>query len=347
VEGEKNSVGVSKGGVSFISTFVGGEMDVRALLESLLLQRRLPDEVILVDGSSGSSTLNAVDEFERKAKHLGVKTLILKRPGCNIAEGRNTATERASFDVLVCSDAGCVLDETWLEEITAPFREDDVGVVAGTYRPVAESIWERATAAFLMPDPDRVAAEFPSARSIAYRKSVWKAVGGFPEELSHGEDTYFDLRVRSLGVRIVFAYNAVVTWKPRSDPFSFFRQILLYSIGDGMAGTSKVYYLRKFIITSVALVLIILQPSRPMLLPIILVLAGATLFLLYRRVPESNRTMGLLVLLLPVFAIHALGQVAGYTLGFLERVLLGKGPPAPDNVSSLEYHEDTPRHKQL
>ena len=40
----------------------------------------------------------------------------------------------------------------------------------------------------------------PSGRSIAFKKSAWKEVGGYPENLYTGEDTLFDLKLKEKGL---------------------------------------------------------------------------------------------------------------------------------------------------
>ncbi|MFQ6103734.1 MAG: glycosyltransferase [Candidatus Glassbacteria bacterium] len=315
--------------VSFISTFREDEAGVKILLDSLIRQTKLPDEVVLVDGGSPASTLGVLEEFASRARQIGIETQILVRPGCNIAEGRNAAIERASFGVIASSDAGCILDASWLEEITSPFSREEVEMVSGTYRPQAASTWERAVAAFLMPDPDRVAESIPSARSVAFRKSVWEAVGGFPEILNHGEDTYFSLRAKQLGVRTVFTSRALVRWRPRRDAASFFKQILLYSIGDATVGISIGYYVKKMTLFVAGLLMLALSPSHPHFFLILLALLGATLWLLYRRVPGEFKDPGVILLLLPVCVIHLTAQSTGFIIGSLKRALSAKGPPPP------------------
>ncbi len=305
--------------VTFIATYAGREPDLGVLLESLLRQTSLPREVVLVDGGPAGRVHGDVTAFTEEARRRGIRVIVLERPGCRIAAGRNSATGRAVHDIVASSDAGCILEEDWLRAITAPFENPEVDAVAGTYRPVPGSLWEKASAAFLMPDPDRTARRLPSARSLAYRKRAWKAVEGFPEELAHGEDTVFALRMQDAGLRIEFAGDALVRWRPRPGPVSFFRQIFRYSAGDGTAGVMRGYYLKKITMFTVLVFLLLLVPVVPLLAVLPGACAAAAFAVLARRVPPELGGAGVHLLLLPVFLLHLLAQVTGFLYGAAKR----------------------------
>jgi hypothetical protein len=75
----------------------------------------------------------------------------------------------------------------------------------------------------------------PSSRSVAFRKSAWEAVGGYPEWLDYCEDLVFDLRLKARGGRFVFVPDAIVHFRPRGTLPAFFRQYYRYARGDGKA----------------------------------------------------------------------------------------------------------------
>ena len=53
--------------------------------------------------------------------------------------------------------------------------------------------------------------------SVAFRKSAWKDVGGYPEWLETAEDTLFDLNLKKAGKKFVLAKDAVVRWGTREN----------------------------------------------------------------------------------------------------------------------------------
>jgi GT2 family glycosyltransferase len=108
----------------------------------------------------------------------------------------------------------------------------------GFYRPDARTTFERLASCLNLPDAREVdpQAFLPSARSVAYRREVFDAVGGYPEWLAIGEDMQFDLAMVRAGFGRVFVPEAVVHWRLRADVRSFLRQYYRYARGDGIAG---------------------------------------------------------------------------------------------------------------
>jgi GT2 family glycosyltransferase len=75
----------------------------------------------------------------------------------------------------------------------------------------------------------------PSSRSVAFPKSAWEEVGGYPEWLDYCEDLVFDLRLQARGYDFVFVPLAVARFRPRGSLSTFFKQYFRYGRGDGKA----------------------------------------------------------------------------------------------------------------
>ena len=67
---------------------------------------------------------------------------------------------------------------------------------------------------------------------MAFRKSVWRAVGGFPEEVYAGEDRAFTSAVVAAGFRTARSPDAVVTWRPPGTLADNARMFYTYCRGD-------------------------------------------------------------------------------------------------------------------
>jgi glycosyltransferase involved in cell wall biosynthesis len=231
---------MSRGPVSVIVTVRNEEGTIDALLDSLLAGTRPPDEIVVSDGGSTDGTPARL----RARAGADPRVRALAAPG-NRSVGRNAAVRAARHPVLACTDAGAVVEPGWLERIVAPLESGPaVGAVAGFYRPEGRSGFERAAGVVSAPargevDPRRF---LPSTRSIAFRREAWEAAGGFDEALSHNEDTPFALALRSAGVRVEFAPDAIVRWRPRGDLRSFFRQHRRFGFGDGEARVQGWFY---------------------------------------------------------------------------------------------------------
>jgi len=222
---------------SLVATVKDAGPWIDEFLLSLARQTRAPDEVIVVDGGSTDGTQTAL------ASHDSV-TLLLE-PGANIARGRNVAIRTATHDVLLVTDADCVLAPDWVERLMEPI-EGGADVVAGAYRPIATSLFETAAAAWI-PEPSELRPGWmPSSRSLALRRSAFEAAGGYPEWLDVGEDMFLNHRLVATGARVDLAPDAVVYWRMRPDLASLWRQYERYAEGDARAGMYRRRHLLRF-----------------------------------------------------------------------------------------------------
>jgi len=219
--------------VTLICTLKNEEGTIRDLLQSMCSQTSQPEEVILVDGGSTDKTTEIINE--PKYSRLPIRLIV--QPGANIAKGRNVAIGNSRTEIIASTDGGCVLCRDWLRAIVEPFRESSVDVVSGTYAPLTETQFEEVAACLTFPSIEALRSDafMPSSRSVAFRKSAWASVGGYPEDLDTAEDTLFDIRLRDAGFRFALAKNAVVYWRARENLRQIFRQFYGYSKGDGLA----------------------------------------------------------------------------------------------------------------
>lgn len=221
---------------TFISTILNEENTIDDFLNSILNQSILPDEVIIVDGGSSDKTLTRIRKYENIFKK-NCKLKILSKKG-NRSVGRNEAIKESVSDIILCSDAGCILDKAWIENLVAPFKDNRNDVIAGYYQGKWENIFQKSLIPYVLVMPDKVDIEnfLPASRSMAFRKSVWEKVGGFDENLTHNEDYDFAKKLKKNKLKIVFQKNALVSWMPRKNILEAFRMFYRFAFGDIEAG---------------------------------------------------------------------------------------------------------------
>ena len=232
--------------VAVITTVRNERNSIQALLDAFLMQTRVPDEIVVVDGGSTDGTIDVLKAYQ-------VKYPILKlhvEPGVNIARGRNIAIHRSQCSIAAVTDGGCHPEPNWLEELVRPLEADaSFGAVTGARRIVGANRFEEfagllSTSINATEERERMF----YGRNSAFRKTVWAQIGGYPEWLYTAEDTLFALRAKALGCRVALAESAAVSWRPRPSLRKLCKQYFLYGRGTGRIGNSDLptvaYHLR-------------------------------------------------------------------------------------------------------
>lgn len=228
---------------SLVITIKNEEKTLSALLISILNQSLLPGEVIIVDGGSQDKSLQIIRRFKKNHLHLSVQLIV--NPG-NRSVGRNRGIYLAKGEIILVTDAGCILDKNWVLNMVKSFHDKTVDVVAGYYKGKADTLFEKCLIPYVLVMPDKIRNEtfLPASRSMAFTKKIWKQVGGFPEEYSHNEDYVFARKLKVSNASILFNKKAIISWIPQHTWRGSFIMFFRFAFGDAESGIirSKVIF---------------------------------------------------------------------------------------------------------
>ncbi|MBN1263772.1 MAG: glycosyltransferase [Candidatus Pacebacteria bacterium] len=216
---------------SLVIVLLNEELSIPSLLLALERQTVKPDEIIFIDGGSIDKTTKIIKDWSR---HKNNVKILIKR-GVSIAGGRNFGISKASGEIIVHTDAGCIPHEDWFEKIIGPFSRMTVDVVSGFYNMIGSSSFQKCLLPYLGTHPKALIYKnfFPSTRSIAFKKKIWKKVGGFWERLDKaGEDTYFNYSIKKEGAISYFENRAMVDWVLPTDLWTAIKKFYFYAKGD-------------------------------------------------------------------------------------------------------------------
>ncbi len=301
--------------ISVITTVRNEAGTIAATVASLLHQTRLPDEIVVADAASTDGTREQLEGIAASEPRLRV----ISAPG-NRSAGRNAAIAAASHDWIATIDGGCVAAPGWLELLAG--RLEDEPWVAGFYRPAGRTRRQACIGLVMVPvrsEAEGAAMFLPSGRSMAFHRSVWEEVGGFPEEVDFAEDSLFDERVLAAGHEPSFVPDAVVWWEPPPDLRTLARTMFAWGDGDGRAGLRRYYRKLRFVLWWGTVVAAAAAAARPRLLPVALAPLAA-------HVARATRAKYPMVrgpakyMWLPLASVVAnYASLAGYAAGSLRR----------------------------
>lgn len=220
---------------SIVVTVFNEEKSIVGLLDSIRAQSVRPLEVIVVDGGSKDRTVTILKKYSKDFPKVSLK--VFSKKG-NRSIGRNYGVKKAQGDVLLFTDAGCLLHKDWVREISKPFTDKKTEVVAGYYKGEAQNAFQKALIPFVLVMKDKLDRKnfLPATRSMAIRKETFLRLGGFEERYSHNEDYVFANALKNNGIRMAFARKAIANWLPRNSLRSSFRMFYRFAVGDMEAG---------------------------------------------------------------------------------------------------------------
>jgi len=215
--------------VAVCITVKNEEKSISGLLDSLLGQSKKPEEIVIVDGGSTDKTIELIRHYQQKDSRIKFFGGEFSR-----AQGRNYAVEIVKTPIIAMTDAGCIPQKKWLARISEPFKYKNVEMVAGFYKMMGDSPMQMAAKVFLGVTSRKFDVSFlPSTRSIAFKKSLWESVGGFPENLPDtAEDTVFNEKVARTEAKIARVKNALVEWGMPDNLQVIITKMYNYAKGD-------------------------------------------------------------------------------------------------------------------
>ncbi len=223
---------------SLVSTIFNEATRLPQTIADLEAQTIKPAEIIITDPGSSDNSWEILTEWQKKSP---VPIVLLKEEGCNVARGRNLAIKSAKYELIVSTDFGCRFHPEWLKSLISPFEEDvNLQVVGGAFSVIENEIETYpARANYILTNGYQTIIDdgfIPSSRSIAYKKSVWKAIGGYPEWLTlAADDLVFGLQIKAKQIPITIVNNPYVYWGRHSKIKQYNKEAFRYGLGDGEA----------------------------------------------------------------------------------------------------------------
>lgn len=318
--------------ISVIVPVRNEETSIRALLEGLLNQTLKPAEIVITDGGSTDATPEIVSEYANR----GVPVRLIRERAALPGRGRNLAAAQAANDWLAFVDAGTSPEPNWLESLAQrALPPSNVDVVYGSYEPVADTLFKRCAVMAYVPPPVEIEGKLVRSRSVVsllMKRSVWQAVGGFPEDLRSAEDLLFINKIDQANFSIASAPDALVHWQVHSTPWPTFKRFVTYARNNMRAGLWRQW--QAAIFTRYGALVVIMFPViwlgvRWLLVPLLLwlsMLAGRGLVAIGRNracYPGSGfENVARMLVLVPLIAMLDAATIIG-TLQWAVRDKLG------------------------
>jgi glycosyltransferase involved in cell wall biosynthesis len=220
--------------ISVIIPVKNEEEKIARCLEAVFNQTVKPFEVIVVDGHSTDKTVGNAKKFPVKILYEDYHT---RAGACQIG------VENAKGDYVAFTDADCIPERDWLENLIKEFS-DDIAGVGGVIRNIGEGLWEKSinliSGTFLGSansiqgrffKDKRYVNSISGCNSMYHRNDIMK-VGGFDVGLSTAEDTELNKKLLRIG-KLFYTPDAIILHNHKRGLKEFGKRMYQYGYGRG------------------------------------------------------------------------------------------------------------------
>ena len=220
--------------ISVVIPVKNGEDTIGDCLAAVFSQTLPPLEVIVVDGYSTDRTFEVASKFPVKFIYEDYGT---------VGGARQVGLENAKGEYVAFTDADCIPERDWLENLVKAFEDGYVGV-GGGIKHIGKRLWGNSMA-FIMDTflgsgnsvqgrlfrNKRVVKSISGCNSL-YRKKDLMEVGGFNVNLSINEDTELNTRLSRFG-NLLYTPDAIVLHNQDRGLKDFAQRMYQFGYGRG------------------------------------------------------------------------------------------------------------------
>lgn len=180
--------------------------DTLATVKAQVAELNEAGEVLVVDASAGRL------DYIRQRHQADVRWIDFRPPvgvSISIPHQRNTGVRAADSDIIIFTDAGCLPNAGWLEQMVTPLLKGE-NAVAGMSQDMAGTLTFPTAHIGQVGESgggQSYLVECPTL-NFGFRRTVFDAIGGFDEGFTYGSDVDFTWRLNDAGYRVLYAPEA-------------------------------------------------------------------------------------------------------------------------------------------
>lgn len=201
--------------ISVIVCIYNGEKTLKSAIESLLIQEYPLEkyEIILIDDGSKDDSSDICNTIINNYKNSSLKITYVYKENGGLSAARNTGIYKASGAIVAFIDQDAVADKKWVQKVVSGFSDDSIGVVGGRVDILNHSSLIARFVDIIRHNQILGPKYYQNqiiGTNMAYRKKVFRSVGGFFVEFNHRGDESAYLRLLLQHFQFSCAPEAIV-----------------------------------------------------------------------------------------------------------------------------------------
>lgn len=302
--------------VSIIIPAKNAHRTLKKCLDSLLGLTYPAYEIIVINDGSTDNTEEILFSYQTIKK--------LSTCGVGPSVARNMGIKESRGEFIAFTDADCLVDSLWLEQLLQGFTDKKIAAVGGIQKsPSDDSPFGKIVYAFLAaagPITDymhpvtaiRSVAHNPSC-NVMYRKSALEEMEGFLPCLWPGEDTELDYRLKKSGYLLKATPHAIVFHYRQSALWGYAKMVFRYGAAQGYLVGRYGFFRTIHLVTPLLLAILATLIVNPVIGTWIILTIGAWIVLMLCLKTKCN--LPAILLFFPTFIFWN----AGFMRGLLKR----------------------------
>ncbi|MCM8773649.1 MAG: glycosyltransferase [Candidatus Omnitrophica bacterium] len=220
--------------LSIVIPSLNEEKYLPQLIQSLINQKGLELQVIVVDGSSWDNTVSKVKETFNNNSNPNIYLEVYTVNKRNVSFQRNFGAKKAKCLYLAFMDADTLIkEEDTLYNILERFIKMNLVVCSCRFRPIEGGLLANFIYSFLYIFQKAIAKfnPFVAGIFILTKKDIFEKVGGFDEEILVNEDAELCNRIKSLGKLAIlnyFIYTSNRRFQKQGYIYSIYQYIKIF-----------------------------------------------------------------------------------------------------------------------
>jgi glycosyltransferase involved in cell wall biosynthesis len=299
--------------ISVIIPVRNEEGKISKCLDAVFRQTLKPKEVLVVDGHSTDRTVEIATRFHARVFFEEFRT---RAGACNVG------MENATGELIAFTDADCVPEESWLENLVKELQNGVVGV-GGGIKNLGTNFWQRsinlALGTFVGSGNSVQGRFFKKRRYVSsisgcnsiYRKKDLLAIGGFDTNLTTAEDTELNRRLLKVG-KLVYTPNAIVSHDHQRGLWRFGKRVYQYGYGRAKSKLWDVQIVPPLVIPLIVVSVLVNRWILPGALVVYIILTFAMGVALSIRERESKYLATIPVVYMVEHSAYAIGFWRGF-----------------------------------